>query len=195
MQTTTLEVQRPAGFLSTLNTTWHKRALTAFAFVSVAHWAEHLVQAAQVWLLDRPRTAARGVLGAVFPWLVHSEWLHYGYAVVMLLGLVALLPAFTGRARTWWTAALIVQMWHHAEHALLLYQAQTHQNLFGEPVPTSIVQLVFPRVELHLIYNAIVTIPMVAAIYLHLYPSKEEAASTRCTCVPGGPAALSDQPG
>jgi len=28
---------------------------------------------------------ARGVLGLWFPWLVASETLHYGYAVVMLI--------------------------------------------------------------------------------------------------------------
>lgn len=46
-----------------LNGAWHKPALVGFAVITLAHWAEHLLQAAQVWLLDRPRPEARGALG------------------------------------------------------------------------------------------------------------------------------------
>lgn len=99
----------------------------------------------------------------------------------MLVGLAVLLPGFVGGARAWWKAALVIQLWHHMEHALLLYQAQANNNLFGEPVPTSVVQLVLPRVELHLFYNAIVTIPMVVAMYLHSR-SSSDALPARCTC-------------
>ncbi len=182
MATVTLQEQRRTGVRARINGAWHKPALVAFAVITLAHWAEHLLQAAQVWVLDRPRPESRGALGSVFPWLVTSEWLHYAYAVIMLVGLIALMPAFTGRARAWWTAALVIQLWHHAEHGLLLYQSQADHNLFGEPVPTSVVQLLIPRVELHLVYNAIVTIPMVVAMYLHSRPSRGEAASARCTC-------------
>ena len=55
-----------------------------FSLIVVAHWAEHLVQAFQVWALDMSRPDSRGVLGQWFPWLVSSEWLHYGYAIVMM---------------------------------------------------------------------------------------------------------------
>ena len=40
-----------------------------------------------------------------------------------------------------------------------------HYPLFGAKVPTSILQLVFPRVELHLFYNVVVFIPMVIAMW------------------------------
>jgi hypothetical protein len=70
-------------------------------FTVLAHWAEHLVQAYQVWVLDRPRPAARGALGQLVPWLATSEWLHYGYALVMIIGLVLLQPGF-GRALGNW---------------------------------------------------------------------------------------------
>jgi hypothetical protein len=49
-------------------------------------------------------------------------------------------------------------------------------------VPTSILQMFFPRVELHLFYNAIVTIPMVVAVVLHLRPSRDELAHMHCSC-------------
>jgi hypothetical protein len=169
-----------------LNVRWHKVALSAFMVVVLAHWAEHVTQAIQIYGLGWARPRAKGVLGLWFPWLVTSEWLHYGYAVVMLIGLIALRPAFVGRARTWWSAAMWIQVWHHLEHLLLLLQALTGAYLLGAKVPTSILQLAFPsaRVEIHLFYNAIVFIPMVVAMYYHLRPRPEERTLMHCTCTP-----------
>jgi hypothetical protein len=60
-------------------------------------------------------------------------------------------------------------------------------NLLGRAVPTSIIQLFFPRVELHLFYNAAVFIPMAIGMYFHIFRpykgvSSEEARSITCTC-------------
>ena len=60
-------------------------------------------------------------------------------------------------------------------------QAILGHNLFGRPVPTSLVQLWVPRVELHLFYNTIVFIPMVIAMYYHMFPSSQVEQS-QCTC-------------
>jgi hypothetical protein len=171
------------GIIGALNGRYHSLGLKVFLFIVVAHWAEHLVQAYQVWVLDRPRPAARGVLGQVFPWLVTSEWLHYGYAIVMLAGLFLLLPGFVGQARVWWMVALVIQFWHHIEHLLLLIQAQIGTNFFGASVPTSIAQVFFPRVELHLFYNSIVFIPMLVAVYLHMRPNDRDRQAMSCGCV------------
>jgi hypothetical protein len=122
------------------------------------------------------------VLGLWFPWLVSSEALHYGYAVVMLVAFILLRPGFTGPARTWWTIALGIQVWHHVEHLLLLGQAQTGLFLLGNEVPTSVAQLVVPRVQLHLFYNTIVFIPMIVAMVLHRRPSAPAVATPACTC-------------
>ncbi|AGL16743.1 hypothetical protein [Actinoplanes sp. N902-109] len=165
-----------------LNTEHHRGALTLFMIVVIGHWAEHIAQAYQLWVLGWAPPQARGVLGLPFPWLIKSEWLHYGYAIVMLIGLFLLRPGFTGRARTWWTVALAIQFWHHIEHLLLLLQAQTGHYLFGRAVPTSILQLLVPRVELHLFYNTIVFLPMVVAMVLHLRPSEAEARAAVCGC-------------
>ena len=173
----------PRGLPAGLNGRHHRAALNFFMVVVLAHWAEHLVQAYQIWVLGWPRPKARGLLGEPFPWLVSSEWLHYGYALVMLVALILLRPGFVGRARTWWTVALVIQFWHHIEHLLLLVQAQTGHNFFGKPVPTSVLQLVFARVELHLFYNSVVFVPMLIAIYLHLRPSPAERHAMRCSCV------------
>jgi len=180
------EARRPSAavgaFIKALNGPWHKRALQVFIIIVVAHWVEHLLQAFQNFVLGWPREHSLGALGSLFPWLVSSEWLHYWYAFVMLVGLIVLRPAFVGRARIWWTVALAVQIWHHFEHALLLAQATVNENLFGSPVPTSILQLVIPRVELHLFYNAVVFVPMLVAVYFHLYPPVREVQASACGC-------------
>lgn len=168
----------------TLNGTHHRAALNVFMVIVVAHWAEHIVQAVQIWGLGWARPEARGVLGVPFPWLVSSEWLHYGYALIMLAGLILLSGGFRGAARTWWLVALGIQFWHHIEHLLLLVQAQTGNFLAGAAVPTSVLQLVFPRVELHLFYNTVVFVPMVIAVYLHLRPTPLDAEQMECSCAP-----------
>lgn len=143
----------------------HHVAVNIFVVVVFAHWVEHLVQAVQIYAFGWPRPRSLGMLGLFYPQLISSEWLHYAYAVVMLLGFAVLLAGFHGPARTWWLIALSIQFWHHIEHALLLYQAFSGHFLFGSTYPTSVLQLFFPRVELHLFYNAMVTIPMLLAIY------------------------------
>jgi hypothetical protein len=171
------------GFYQKLNGVWHRRALNLFMLVVLGHWAEHLAQAYQIYVLGWPRPRAGGVLGLFYPWLVSSEVLHYGYAVVMLIGIWTLRRGFTGTSLKWWTVALVIQFWHHIEHAVLQWQALTHHYWFGSPVPVSFLQLLFPkfRVEVHLFYNAIVFIPMVIGMYYHLFPPKGEAVAA-CTC-------------
>jgi len=170
------------SFIAKLNGPWHAWALRTFTLIVLAHWAEHLVQAYQVYVLRWPLHHARGVLGQVFPWLVHSEVLHYGYAVIMLASIWALLPGFVGRSRTWWLGALVIQFWHHIEHALLQGQVIAGRTIFGASKPTSLLQLWLPRLELHLFYNTVVFIPMAVAMYYHLFPSAPEAAQMRCSC-------------
>lgn len=176
------------GWSRSLNTTRHKGALTIFLVIVLAHWAEHIVQAFQIWVLGWPNADARGVLGVWFPWLVESEALHYGYALVMLTGFWALRPGFAGADRTWWSVAFGIQVWHHFEHLILLGQAVFGVNLAGRSVPTSVVQLVIPRVELHLLYNGLVFVPMVVAMYLHRWHPHPPASGPTCTCAAKAPA-------
>ena len=140
-----------SSFYDKLNTVWHKRALNIFVAIVLAHWAEHLAQTYQIYVLGWPKPQSNGVLGLFFPWLVSSEVLHYGYAIVMLIGLWTLRKGFTGTSRKWWTIALVIQFWHHIEHFVLQWQALTHHYWFGSPVPISFVQLLMPkfRPELH----------------------------------------------
>ena len=168
--------------LRKLNEEWHERVLWAFTAIVLAHWAEHLLQAYQIYALHWPRPKAGGFLGLFYPWMVKSEALHYGYAIIMLIGIYLLREGFIGRSATWWTICLCIQIWHHFEHGLLQMQAILQHNFFGSPVPMSILQLVVPRVELHLFYNAAVFIPMVVAMYYHKFPTDGERAHQTCSC-------------
>lgn len=153
-----------------LNGRWHKRAMQIFMVVILAHISEHICQVFQLWVLGWKRPECLGLLGLWQPWLMKSEWLHYGHALFMLVGLALLRPAIVGTARIWWDIAFGLQFYHHFEHALLLGQAITHKYLFNSPIPISIGQLWFPRIELHLFYNLMVLIPMLIALYYHRFP-------------------------
>jgi hypothetical protein len=176
------KVSRLESLTLWLNGAGHKRMLLIFMFIVIAHLAEHVAQAYQIYGMGMHRQHALGALGMVFPWLVSSEWLHYGYALVMLIGLAVLRPAFVGTARVWWTIALAIQVWHHFEHLLLLGQAITKTNLFGATAPTSILQLIVPRVELHLFYNSVVFVPMIIGVFYHMYPPAKEVLASTCSC-------------
>lgn len=142
----------------------HALGLKIFTAIMVAHWFEHIVQAYQVYGMGYQRHHAMGLLGQFFPWLVHSEWLHFGYAVLTWIGLIILRNGFRGSALRWWDAALIVQTWHLFEHTLLFVQAQRGFTLWGAKEPTSVLQLFWPRIELHLFYNSVVAVPIVIAM-------------------------------
>lgn len=173
---------RPASLVERLNTVWHERSLQIFMAVVLAHWAEHLVQAYQLYAMNMAVPEARGVLGYWFPWLVASETLHYGYALVMVVVLWVLRSGFTGRSYTWWMIAFGIQFWHHIEHGLLQAQVLIGMNLLNAPVPISIFQIWIRRPELHLIYNAAVFIPMIIAMYYHMFPSTAEQSQQQCSC-------------
>ena len=64
----------------------------------------------------------------------------------------------------------------------MIWQATLHHNFWGKPVPFSVLQLVFPRVELHLFYNSVVFIPMVIAMYYHMFPSSKDQQHMVCSC-------------
>ncbi|WP_235432094.1 hypothetical protein [Nocardiopsis sp. RV163] len=164
------------------NTGRHRLCMRIFLVIVLAHWAEHIVQAVQIYVMDWPVPEARGLLGMPFPWLVTSEWMHYGYALIMLIGLLLLLPGFVGRARVWWSVSLLLQVWHHFEHLLLLVQAMIGVNIAGNEAPISLVQMLIPRVELHLFYNTVVFIPMALAMYLHARPNDREREAMNCRC-------------
>jgi len=103
----------------------------------------------------------------------------------MLIGLWILRTGFKGRSLRWWQLSVAFQFWHHIEHLLLQLQALFQTNLFNYPMPVSILQLVAPRLELHLFYNTVVFIPMAIGMYYHLFPTKDELSHHQCSCAVG----------
>jgi hypothetical protein len=199
------------SLIDKLNAEWHKPALLTYTAIILAHWAEHLAQSFQIYVLGWPLKEARGVLGMPFPWLVTSESLHYAYALIMLVAFWVLRKGFVGRSYTWWMVAFWIQFWHHMEHALLQYQVIIGHNFYGAPAPISTIQmlgflegtaqsgfnglmfgppqrpfstlmLAVRRVEVHMFYNTIVTVPMVVAMYYHMFPLPGEEAHMGCNC-------------
>lgn len=199
------------SLIDKLNAEWHKPALLIYTAIVLIHWAEHLFQAFQVYVLGWPLSEARGFLGMPFPWLVKSEGLHYFYALIMLIAFWVLRKGFVGRSYVWWMIAFWIQFWHHIEHGLLQYQVISGVNFFGAPAPISTIQmlgflegtpdtgfnglmkgppahafsgllLAVRRLEVHLFYNTIVTIPMVVAMFYHMFPSPGEEAHMGCNC-------------
>ena len=168
-------------FLQRLNGLWHEVALWLYMVVVFAHWLEHILQAYQVFILGWARPDAGGVLGLLFPILASSEVLHFVYNLTLLAGLFLLQPGFAGRARLWWNVALIIQAWHFFEHLLLQAQWLAGIYLFGAAQQTSILQLWIPRVELHFLYNSVVFLPMMLALYFHFYPPAGERPAA-CGC-------------
>lgn len=185
MPSTTCGINRAdwkSDWMEKINGPLHKQALWIFTVIVLAHWAEHLAQATQIYVLNWPVSQSRGVVGLWIPWVVESEFLHYAYALVMLVGFWILRKGFVGQSFTWWMVAFWIQFWHHIEHALLQGQYIFQHNLFGSPVPMSIAQFVIPRVELHLFYNTVVFIPMVLGMFYHMFPLPGEEAHHGCSC-------------
>jgi len=145
-----------------------RRALGLFLAVVVAHMLEHVAQMAQIHVMGLPPSQALGLVGGLWPWLVTSESLHYALALFTLAGLVLLRPGTAGAARAWWDAAIVIQLWHHFEHVLLVMQRVSGHALFGASAPTSVLQLFLRRAELHMTYNALVFVPLAIGAWLQL---------------------------
>jgi hypothetical protein len=169
--------QKVRDLLRRLNGPFHAPALWIYMLVVVAHWLEHVLQIYQIYGLGWAPANAGGILGVIYPGLVESEILHFVYDFIQWAGIILLLPGFRGRARTIWTVALVFQTWHYIEHVLLMGQYLTGYYLFGAPHQISILQLWFPRAELHFVYNLLVFIPMVMAVHEYLKPMLEMLAA------------------
>lgn len=149
----------------------HLRALLLYSLVVLGHFAEHLVQAYQVYVLHWHPRIAGGILGLYYPKLAQNEVLHIAYNSAQLTGLILLWLGFqrsSSAARRWWNVALVAQSWHFLEHVLLQVQYITGNYLFGASRQTSLLELFVPRVELHLTYNLLALIPTIIAVIFYV---------------------------
>ena len=154
-------------------------AVWIFMLIIVGHWTEHVLQIYQIYALGWSPDKAGGLIGLVYPGLVESETLHFVYDLIQWAGILILLPGFKGRARQYWVVSMVIQSWHYIEHVLLMGQYLTGYYLFGAAHQISILELWFPRAELHFSYNLLVYIPMVIAIHYYLQPKLEALAAVK----------------
>lgn len=144
-------------------------SLMVFMAISTGHLFEHFAQMKQIFICGLPRSQAGGVLGLWFPTLAASEVLHTTWNTLQLVGLLLLWPLFKGlRAGSFWKLATGIQVWHWFEHLLLQTQYLSGLYLFGGAKPTSVLELFFPRADLHFTYNLLVFIPTVVALLLYV---------------------------
>jgi len=151
-----------------------KRDLALFAYLGIVagHFAEHLIQFYQIYVLHMHPKLAGGILGLYYPQLAQNEVLHIAYNSAQLTGLLLLLPVFLklgGKAKLWWKIAIVAQSWHFFEHVLLQVQYLTGQYLFGATHQTSLLEFVFPRVQLHFSYNVLALTPTVIAVFYYFW--------------------------
>lgn len=139
--------------------------LNIFLLIVYLHLFEHIAQMFQLYILHWPKSQCLGLIGLIWPWLIHSEYLHYGHALFMLVGIYYLTKYMYNKQSLWWmNLTLYLAFYHHFEHLLLLIQSISHMYLFDKTIPTSLGQLFIPRIELHFIYNLMVGIPMMIAL-------------------------------
>jgi hypothetical protein len=133
-----------------------------FMTICILHFAEHVTQLIELYVLHWSRPDCLGILGMFYPWLMRSESLHLAYALYMLWGLYHFRLKVNNH---WWFTAINLQKYHLVEHWILMIQ------LLAGYKPTGIGGLWFPRIELHFAYNLMVLVPMLLAIKLKLKPS------------------------
>lgn len=139
--------------------------MQTFIFISIAHLIEHIAQILEVYLLHLPREKSLGFLGLAYPWLMRSETLHYFLALYMFFAIYGLRNQLRRKGLFYWDIALCFQTWHLFEHSLLFAQAIFGYYLFNATIPTSVGQLLMPKIELHFFYNSIVFMFVAIALW------------------------------
>ena len=170
------------NFYRRINGPWHGRALLILFAPILFHMFEHTTQAVQVYVLNVQREDALGLLGVWMADLIRGEAVHFSFALYTLASILLVGGAGVGLARSFGLMAVAVQSWHLFEHSLLIYQRTVDSFFFGASEPTSLMQLLVPRVELHFIYNSAVFAAIVIALLLHAYPPRGETVRSSCDC-------------
>ncbi len=161
--------------LFVLGTAWtykHYGWLALFSVLTVTqigHVGEHVAQMVQLHLLHKTGPAAKGIFGAL-----DIEWVHFGWNTWVLIAVVLLLIPF--RRNPWLLATLVLAGWHEIEHVYII----THYIQTGVAGNPGLLAkggaigggLPIVRPDLHMIYNLIETIPLVAAFLYQLKRSK-----------------------
>jgi hypothetical protein len=126
----------------------------------VAHFGEHVAQMVQIHALGLEGLDARGIIGAL-----DIEWVHFAWNAWVLIAVLVLLTKYSSNPCLWLTGALAA--WHAAEHLYIL-TLYTQSGVAG--APGLLAQggalgggLPIVRPDLHFVYNALETAPLVVA--------------------------------
>ena len=142
------------------------------------HLLEHVVQVAQVHVLGMAPPDANGVFTAL-----DAEWVHFLWNTWVLAATVPLVLRY--RDNSWLRLAAVAAVWHELEHAYLIV-GHVMNGTVGDPgllagggalgggVPVT-------RIDLHVAYNVIETLPIVVAFGVTL--RREQAPAP---VAPGG---------
>lgn len=134
--------------------------------VKIERWLEHIVQAYQVCVMGYERPHALVLLGRFCPRLVDTEWMRFGYSVLIWLGLVVLREGFSRSAQAWWDAAATAEIWHSFEPIMPFLRAQGGFALWGTNEPTSVAGLFCPRMESYSFYNFIIILLIIISMII-----------------------------
>jgi hypothetical protein len=166
---TTLVVALPwlPLFVAEAARTYHHQTWLGLFFVltalQLAHMGEHVAQMVQIHLLGLQGADASGIFG-----VFNVEWVHFVWNGLVVVGVVLLLTRYSHNRWLWLTAA--IAGWHLVEHAYIL---SVYLGTGVSGTPGLLAQggllgggLPLVRPDLHVGYNLIETVPLVAAFLL-----------------------------
>ncbi|OLC57055.1 MAG: hypothetical protein AUH85_04345 [Chloroflexi bacterium 13_1_40CM_4_68_4] len=111
------------------------------------HVLEHTAQMVQLHILGLGGPQARGIVGAL-----DLEWTHFAWSLWVLCASALLLRRFPHSR--WLVLAVALGVWHELEHVVIM-STFLATGVVGTPG--------FSRPELHFLYNAMITIPLILA--------------------------------
>lgn len=132
-----------------------------------SHLGEHLLQCFEIYFLGWSPMKAGGLLGLLYPQLIHNETLHFSFALFHLIGLFWFAKLIkTEKSKWWWQLAIYIQLFHFTEHVQLLLQHLHNLNYGGGKMPATIIQVYtgIPRPLLHLLYNLVAMMPIIKSL-------------------------------
>lgn len=167
---------------------WKYRHYAWFALFEILlvaqslHMIEHFAQLIEVDVVGWPRALSTGIIGTL-----NVEYVHFTFDTFLLIGTAILLFGKFRRNIALWIA-LIVAIWHAAEHWYITYfytfdypnydpnnphGLHAQEGMLGRSGllwPSS----PFPRIELHFLYNLLYTIPLLCAFVLVIRHAYDE---------------------
>ena len=135
-----------------------RRLLAVILAIQGVHLFEHVVQLVQVYAWHRPESRQLGLLGDALQFHGTAEWLHLGFNIALLTGILWIAPDVRAivedrrRVLAFLVLACGVETWHVIEH--MAVTGNMLANGGGCPCP-GILDRFVPEKILHFSYNAL----------------------------------------